>query len=127
MAGGGVRGAHGLGELEADIMAALWDDAQLTTVRHVLTALKRPAAYTTVMTVTDILHRKGLLTRERRGRAFHYRPVWSREEYTAQLMRDVLGESSDHEAVFTHFVSQMTAEEARSLQAVWQRHKTRQA
>jgi predicted transcriptional regulator len=122
-----MRGAHGLGELEADIMAVLWDNSQLITVRHVLTALQRPAAYTTVMTVMDNLHRKGLLTRERRGRAYHYRPVWSREEYTARLMREVLGAASDHDAVFAHFVSQMTAEEARSLQAVWQRHKTRPA
>ena len=82
-----MRGAHGLGELEADIMAVLWDNAQLITVRDVLTALQRPAAYTTVMTVMDNLHRKGLLTRERRGRAYHYRPLWSREEYTARLMR----------------------------------------
>lgn len=104
-------------------MAVLWDNAQLATVRHVLAALGRPSAYTTVMTVMENLHRKGLLTRERVGRAFHYRPVWSREEYTARLMRDVLGAASDHEAVFTHFVSQMTAEEARSLQAVWQRNQ----
>jgi predicted transcriptional regulator len=103
-----MRGAHGLGELEADIMAALWGNAQLITVRHVLTALQRPAAYTTVMTVMDNLHRKGLLTRERRGRAYQYLPV----------------AANDHDAVFAHFVSQMTDEESRSLQAVWQRHKT---
>ena len=39
-----MRGAHGLGELEADIMAVLWDNAQLITVRHVLTVLQRTAA-----------------------------------------------------------------------------------
>jgi predicted transcriptional regulator len=118
-----MRGAYGLGELEGGIMGVLWDNAQLITVRHVLTALQRPAAYTTVMTVMDILHRKGLLTRERSGRAYHYRPVWSREEYAARLMCEVLAAASDHDAVFDHFVSQMTAEEAHSLQAVWQRHK----
>jgi predicted transcriptional regulator len=117
-----MRGAYGLGELEADIMAALWDNAQPITVRHTLTALHRPTAYTTVMTVMDILHRKGLLTRERRGRAYHYRPVWGREEYAARLMREVLAAANDHDAVFAHFVSQMTDEESRSLQAVWQRH-----
>jgi predicted transcriptional regulator len=122
-----MRGAHGLGELEADIMAVLWDNAQRITVRHALTALHRHAAYTTVMTVMDNLYRKGLVTRERCGRAFHYRPMWSREEYSARLMREVLGSAGDHDAVFTHFVSQMTAEEARSLQAVWQRHQGRPA
>jgi predicted transcriptional regulator len=50
--------------------------------------------------------------------------VWGREEYTARIMREVLGAASDHDAVFAHFVSQMTAEESRSLQAVWQRHET---
>jgi predicted transcriptional regulator len=118
-----MRGAYGLGELEADIMGVLWDNAQLITVRNVLAALQRPAAYTTVMTVMDILHRKGLLTRKRSGRAYNYRPVWSRAEYTARLMREVLGTASDRDAVFAYFVSQMTAEESRSLQAVWQRHK----
>jgi predicted transcriptional regulator len=113
-----MRGAHGLGELEADIMAVLWDNAQLITVRHVLNVLQRTAAYTTVMTVMDNLHRKGLLTRERRGRAYHYRPVWGR------VMREVLAAANDHDAVFAHFVSQLTDEESRSLQAVWQRHKT---
>ena len=108
-------------------MGVMWDNAQLATVRDVLTALERPAAYTTVMTVMDNLHRKGLLTRDRVGKAFHYRPVWSREEYTARLMRDVLAATGDHEAVFTHFLSQMTPEEARSLQAVWRRHKPPQA
>jgi predicted transcriptional regulator len=80
-----MRGAYGLGELEAEVMAALWENAQPITVRHTLTALHRPAAYTTVMTVMDNLHRKGLLTRERHRRAYHYRPVWGREEYTARL------------------------------------------
>ncbi|BCO34689.1 hypothetical protein BMW24_012435 [Mycobacterium heckeshornense] len=117
-----MSGAHGLGELEAEIMTVMWDNEHPATVRDVLAALERDAAYTTVMTVMDNLHRKGLLTRERFGKAFHYRPVWSREEYTARLMRDVLAASDNHEAVFTHFVSQMSAEEARSLQAVWRRH-----
>lgn len=117
--------AHGLGELEAEIMSIMWDNGQVATVREVRAALNRQAAYTTVMTVMDNLHRKGLLTRERVGKAFHYRPTWSREEYTARLMRDVLAATDNHEAVFTHFVSQMSAEEASSLRAAWQRHTAR--
>ena len=118
-----------LGELEAVIMDRLWEWGRPALVREVLDDLRkdRTIAYTTVMTVMDNLHFKGLLTRERCGSAYHYRPVWSREEYTARLMREVLGAASDHDAVFAHFISQMTAEEARSLQAVWQRYNTRPA
>src|SRR5579875_2648169 len=117
-----MSGAHGLGELEAEIMTVMWDNEHPATVRDVLAALERDAAYTTVMTVMDNLHRKGLLTRERFGKAFHYRPVWSREESTARLMRDVFAPSDSHEAVLPAFRPQQPAEEARSLLPVCRRH-----
>ena len=42
-------------------------------------------AYTTLMTTADRLFRKGLLVRERDGRAFRYRPRWTREEFHLRL------------------------------------------
>lgn len=56
-----------------------------TAVRGVMDALNaraaRPRAYTTIMTIMSRLDAKGLLTRQRQGRADVYAPVLSREAY----------------------------------------------
>ncbi|MGW5590536.1 BlaI/MecI/CopY family transcriptional regulator [Streptomyces sp. NPDC003857] len=86
-----------LGELEAEIMYRLWAWGRSATARDVMTDLnkKRPIAYSTVKTVADILHQKGMLTRQKEGRAWVYTPTCTRQEYTASLMRDALGENPD--------------------------------
>ena len=55
-----------------------WDRPVL--VREVLECLRRDRgiAYTTVMTVMEHLYRKGLLDRERDGRAYRYALAQSR-------------------------------------------------
>ncbi|WNB84758.1 BlaI/MecI/CopY family transcriptional regulator [Cellulomonas sp. ATA003] len=65
-----------LGQLEAVVMNKLWGYGRAAAVREVLEDLQRDrnVAYTTVMTVMDNLHRKGLLTREMQGRAYRYSP-----------------------------------------------------
>lgn len=72
-----------LGDLEAAVLGALWDSPATLSVRDVLSRLKRrPAlAYTTVLTVLDRLHDKGLVAREKQGNAFIYWPRVSREAY----------------------------------------------
>ena len=108
---------RGLGELEALIMDRLWSADGSQSVRQVLESLPRDRerAYTTVMTVLDHLHRKGLLERERVGRAYLYCTVQSREEYTAGLMGDALAAGGDRTAALMHFVGQLAPEEAEQL------------
>jgi predicted transcriptional regulator len=48
------------------------------------------AAYTTLMTTLDRLHRKGFLERDKAGRAFLYRAPWSREELEARAAGQTL-------------------------------------
>ncbi|MFG2042975.1 BlaI/MecI/CopY family transcriptional regulator [Dactylosporangium sp. NPDC048998] len=110
---------RGFGELEAAVMAQLWAAGEPVTVRQVHTALcgQRVLAYTTVLTVTDKLYRKGWLQREPQGRAHVYWPVTSREKYGAGLMREALTDSGDREQALLHFVGQMTLEEAAALRA----------
>jgi predicted transcriptional regulator len=50
-----------LGELEAEIMDRLWRWNRPATVREIVDDIneQRPLAYTTVMTVTNILFHKG--------------------------------------------------------------------
>lgn len=108
---------RGFGELESKIMDRLWSWNRPVTVREVQEDLRpeRDLAYTTVMTVMDNLHRKGWLQRERAGRAYRYEPVASRDEYSAELMREALTSSTDHTATLVRFMEQMTPTEAAAL------------
>jgi predicted transcriptional regulator len=82
-----------LGDLELAIMNIAWN-RESVTVRDVLEALnqdrKRTLAYTTVMTVMGRLADKGLLAVEKRGKTYHYRPSQTREEFEAQMARNVV-------------------------------------
>ena len=98
-------------------MERLWASESSVAVRGVLVDLQkeRAIAYTTVMTVLDNLHRKGMVTREKAGRAYRYRPAYTREEHTAALMEQVLDGSGDRGAALIHFVEQMPPDEIRRL------------
>jgi predicted transcriptional regulator len=107
------------GQLEALIMDRLWSWGRPATVRAMRDDLarEREIAYTTVMTVMDNLHRKGVLVREKSGRAYLYQPTRSREAHTAELMQEALREGTDLTATFAHFCRQMSAAEVRALRA----------
>ena len=107
-----------LGDLERAVMDHLWSASQPQTVRQVHEALsiRRDLAYTTVMTVMENLHRKGWLRREREGRAWRYEPTSSRSAYTAALMNDALGTSTDRRTALAHFVLQMSPHDVKLLQ-----------
>jgi len=79
-----------LGELELDVLRVVWRRGQATVAEvRVALSLRRPLAYTTVMTVMVRLFQKGLLRRAKRGRAYMYSPTKTREEVVASLAGDV--------------------------------------
>lgn len=106
-----------LGELEAEIMDRFWRWNRPATVREIVNDIneQRPIAYTTVMTVTNILFHKGYLLRGKEGRAWLYTAVRSREAYSAALMEDALGASEDRPTALVHFVESMSDEEVAAL------------
>ncbi|WBB77523.1 BlaI/MecI/CopY family transcriptional regulator [Micromonospora sp. WMMD882] len=110
-----------LGELERAVMDVLWDgpvDRRGVTVREVADALDgRELAYTTVMTVLDRLAGKGMVEREREGRAWRYRPAASREAHIAQLMLDALDLGGSRDAALVRFARSVTGTEADVLRA----------
>ncbi|MFJ1459837.1 BlaI/MecI/CopY family transcriptional regulator [Nocardia sp. N2S4-5] len=118
--------ARGFGDLEAVVMDRVWRRAAPTTVREVFEELsgERSIAYTTVMSTMDNLHRKGWLERERAGRAYRYRAVLTREQYSARLMREALGRGGRAELVLAHFVDDISAEETDSLHAALCKRRT---
>ncbi|HXW05122.1 MAG TPA: BlaI/MecI/CopY family transcriptional regulator [Vicinamibacterales bacterium] len=65
-----------LTDVEARIMAVLWQQQQ-ATVADVVAALqaRRSPSYSTVQTMLRILEQKGYVAHEKIGRAFVYRPI----------------------------------------------------
>lgn len=111
-------------------MERLWAWDRPALVREVLEDLQRDRkiAYTTVMTVMENLHRKGLLGRERDGRAYRYAPEQTREEHTAAMMEEVLATSSDRSATLMRFVQHIDDRELAALGEVLdERRKSKKA
>lgn len=107
--------AHG--ELEGLVMEVLWDAEAPVVVAVVRDRLEptRALAYTTVLTILVRLHDKGLLERERVGRAYAYRPLRSREEQAAVRMGELLDTAKDAPVVLARFVASLSANQLAEL------------
>lgn len=79
------------GELE--LLKVFWEHNGPATVRDILEVVNQesasPRAYTSVMSLLNVMTEKGLLRRTPQGRAFVYEPVLPRE----QTLRSMLGET----------------------------------
>jgi len=74
---------------ELELMDVLWEIGE-GTVQDVCDALERDLAYTTVMTSLNILHtKKSVLTRQKRGRAFVYKPSLSRNQMSTTILEEL--------------------------------------
>ena len=80
---------HGLGTLERQVLDVVWRLGR-ASVRDVLTAVDHSVAYTTAMTVMDRLFKKGVLDRERVGRAYVYSATVSSEQLQSSLVMGLL-------------------------------------
>jgi predicted transcriptional regulator len=108
-------------------MQRIWARGEAVTVRDIVGDLEqdRPIAYTTVMTVMDNLHKKGWLRRRAHGRAYRYEPTVSGAEYSAGIMRQALATAADRRAALTHFLDELSADEADALDEAYRRHARR--
>ena len=81
---------------ELAIMKVIWRSST-STVRDVYEALRdtRPVAYTTVMTMMNILETKGYLKKEKLERAYHYRPARPERTVIASMVREFVGRVFD--------------------------------
>lgn len=105
-----------LGGLEHAAMEVLWSAPGPATARDLASALAdRGLAYTTWLTVLTRLERKGLVRRERAGRAHTYAPVASREDHVAVLIDQALGQADDRAAALQHFARSVSPAEAEAL------------
>ncbi len=83
------------GELQAEVMAAVWrlGEATVEETRGELRGPREPA-YTTVQTVMNRLVERGLLGRDRRGHAYVYRARVNEADFLARTIGERLAGAS---------------------------------
>ncbi|NLF08102.1 MAG: BlaI/MecI/CopY family transcriptional regulator [Pirellulaceae bacterium] len=85
-------------ELEFDILKVLWDHAPLP-VRDVRTRLAEQAgrtlSHSSVITMLNIMVRKGYLRRKKEGKAFFFSPKADKNRITGGIMGDLLSRVFD--------------------------------
>jgi BlaI family transcriptional regulator, penicillinase repressor len=85
------------GELE--VLQILWQRGP-STVREVMEVLnrRRRRAYTSVMSLLEVMTAKSLLSREARGRAFVYRPTIARSKALGSMVHDLVSRAFEGSA-----------------------------
>ena len=89
----GKPAAGTVGELEAAVLAALWDRGELSTPTvYEIVGRPRSLAYTTILTVLQRLHGKGLARRREHGKSHLYEAAVTREAFAARRGQTVASE-----------------------------------
>lgn len=95
------------GELERDVLRALWDLDRPAAPSEVIAEMKTDLAYTSIATVLGRLCDKGLVTRERAGRAYVYIAAGNEADLTADRIRSVLDSVSDRQSALAGFAQSL--------------------
>jgi predicted transcriptional regulator len=87
-------------ELELAILKVLWQKSprNVEAVRETLAAAGRELTYSSVITMMNIMVRKKLLQRVKRGRAFEYEPLVQGRDVGRQMLSDVVNRVFDGSA-----------------------------
>jgi len=109
-----LASASKLGPLETELLRALWKRGN-ATVRELLAEGHARAAYTTVMTTLDRLHKKGLLDRAPDGRAYRYSPRHTEAEYNRLLLAGAIQRLLGSSAPLSFLVDAVTEHDAALL------------
>jgi predicted transcriptional regulator len=100
---------------ELEVLKILWDRGP-STVRDVLDALRgqqRGRAYTSVMSLLNVMADKNLVKRERSGRAFLYRANLPQARTLARMVGDLCSRafSGSASTLVTHLLDQANPDE----------------
>jgi len=94
---------------ELEVLQVIWEQGP-STVRQVMNVLneERPRAYTSVMSLMNVMAEKDLLTQKPKGRAFVYSAKISQARTQSQIVKDLLGRVFDGSAsvLVTHLLEQ---------------------
>jgi len=99
-----------LGALEKDIMGVLWNRGE-SSVKEILDAFSsdRDISYSTVITVTNRMAKKGLLKKRKVGKAYFYKPTYDREQFYEFISKKVVKGVSEFsfQSAMVHFLDYM--------------------
>src|SRR3990172_4633980 len=99
-----------LGNLETDIMEALWNCGE-SCIKDILEAFPsgRDTSYSAVITVTNRMAKKGLLEKRKVGKAYFYKPIYDREQFYEFISKKVVAGVSEFsfQSAMVHFVDYM--------------------
>ncbi len=115
-----AKSPKSLTPLESLIMDVVWDQSEVT-VRNVQEALRpqRDLAYTSVLTMMQVLERKGFVASHRNGRANIYRPTVSRARFGLRSAVDIVNSffAGSVPAMLSHFAEtdRLSEEDWRAL------------
>lgn len=114
----GTQGPEFRGDLQAEVMAAVWrlGEASVEQVRE-LQPIERRSAYTTIQTVLNRLVDRGFLSRAKDGRRFVYRARADQIDYLTRTIGDRLGRASPEarRSVLMNMVEELGAEDLEEL------------
>jgi len=102
---------------ELEVLRILWNDGPATgreVMDRLETAVKgKKRGYTTVMSLLDVMHEKGLLKRKTQGRAFVYSAKADEAKTLKQMVGDLLSRAfqGSSSALVSHLLDQATPDE----------------
>lgn len=110
------------GALERQVLGSLAAAGRPLTAGDVLDQFDGDLAYTTVMTTLARLHAKGVLKRERTGRAYAYELLGDQTDVdmlvTAHRMRRLLEAGLDRAGILARFVADLSPQDEKLLAAI---------
>lgn len=115
-------------ELELQVLSVLWERGP-ATARDVMAVLPdgKERAYTTVLSVLQVMEKKGLLKHRVQGKAHVYRPTVERQEVVGPMLRGlvdmVFGGDSAGALQCLLADGAVDGEELAAIQAVIARHE----
>ncbi|MEM9042735.1 MAG: BlaI/MecI/CopY family transcriptional regulator [Actinomycetota bacterium] len=103
------------GELEQDVLRALWEIDAPVSPSEVIDHLHSDLAYTSIATVLGRLCDKDLAERRRDGRSFRYTAARSEADVAASRICSILDTALDRESALAGFARALDRDEAEHL------------
>jgi predicted transcriptional regulator len=89
-----------LGDLESAVMEVMWEEhpVAIRSVRDKLADRGRDLSFNAIMTIMNRLCDKGILSKQKQDRIYHYSPTCTKEEFSSSLvasgLSSLFGDSS---------------------------------
>lgn len=111
------------GQLEAEILAALWAVDEPCSPADVLEAIGADIAYVTVLSTLIRMHERGTLGRRPHARGHEYWPARTRGQILAEDMRKLLDDSPNRKIALQQLLDELPARDRQTLRTLFTRRQ----